>query len=966
MKKISFCMAGIFLLVIFSPFAMGTDLQKKVKLVSILAGHDYDPITDLAIPVSLNNSNTIISQSFVISHPSGSISGVGVKACPVGHPGRLTVKIGTRPGKGDVVKAVIDESELTPFFETWHDVSFKPVKFRSGVTYYLSISVKKISDEFSYYKVWCTTTDKETMDPYIEWGWQKLNTANIDYGVEPATYKDGNAFDSRGNPIAELDVPFRIWTDEAVSGMLPEPGEEPLHFIKDIISEPHQNFKRDPKMVAGANEWLIDNDWTIVVPKPVDAVTRTAVSDFRRFMKVEMGVEVKLDEVGRLKDLNSYKRAILLGTKETLPQFSAKLDKSESFVVDSSPERVIVCGYDGRGILRGLIYLEDKIKFKEAPILSSFSIGKTPLYNPRITCASFYSKEELDEPESNYTDGLLSRITHCGFNAIWLYIDIQNLVKSDLFPELGADSDLKFKRINALIEKAGKYGIDVYLYLIKEPLPAAFFDHHPEVRGHKTSVFLKKGEGNVLCTSTPEGERFVTEAGKYIFEHAPLLRGAIIIAGGEGFRHCYSQGLKTTCSRCSQRQPCEVAAGMVKCLNNGIRSVKPDADLAVWLYGARGWAPEDTNDVKTITLLPKDVILLETFEKEGIIDFDGIRIPAYDYTISYLGPAERFVAQESLLKKLNRPFWVKAEHAISLEWIQTPYLPVYPRWNQRYAKIREYPSLRGIFANWSHYGFMPSLCTELFKWQTFSPVSDNNDVLSQLAKINFGENNVKRCLEAWQHFSEGIQYYPFTSSICIGSPMPKGPAHPLFFDPKYRPAHSFGRQFHSGLGYTNRLGAAYVVKRLGMMESEWNKGIDCLKEAVANAAPEKKKNLEKELGVATILRCCMRTVMNFTEFSQLTSVLHKSKDKDEIIRTARAMKQTAQRELENSTTALGVVRNDSRLGFSNSGKGESSGVRRAGIYTAKSIEKKIIQVKRVIEKEIPEYLIGKGISVKDL
>lgn len=88
-----------------------------------------------------------------------------------------------------------------------------------------------------------------------------------------------------------------------------------------------------------------------------------------------------------------------------------------------------------------------------------------------------------------------------------------------------------------------------------------------------------------------------------------------------------------------------------------------------------------------------------------------------------------------------------------------------------------------------------------------------------------------------------------------------------------------------------------------MMEEEWNKGVDLLNDAMSNALPEKRKNIKRELGIATILRCCMRTVLNFTEFYQLTETLHKSQDKDEIIKTANVMKRMAEQELENSTTA---------------------------------------------------------------
>ena len=58
-------------------------------------------------------------------------------------------------------------------------------------------------------------------------------------------------------------------------------------------------------------------------------------------------------------------------------------------------------------------------------------------------------------------------------------------------------------------------------------------------------------------------------------------------------------------------------------------------------------------------------------------------------------------------------------------------------------------------------------------------------------------------------------------------------------------------------------------------------------------------------------------------------------------------------ELENARQALPCVCADSRIGYANSGRNDQEGVPRAGIYSAVAIRKKIAQVQRVLDVEIP-------------
>ncbi len=117
------------------------------------------------------------------------------------------------------------------------------------------------------------------------------------------------------------------------------------------------------------------------------------------------------------------------------------------------------------------------------------------------------------------------------------------------------------------------------------------------------------------------------------------------------------------------------------------------------------------------------------FAKEGAISFGDKTIPAYDYSISIVGPSDRFVTQGELASQQGLGFWIKTEHAISLEFIDVPYIPVFFQWAERFRKLRESPHATAQFDNWMHYGFTPSLAADVFYWNIWSDAPSAEPVL---------------------------------------------------------------------------------------------------------------------------------------------------------------------------------------------------------------------------------------------
>jgi hypothetical protein len=349
------------------------------------------------------------------------------------------------------------------------------------------------------------------------------------------------------------------------------------------------------------------------------------------------------------------------------------------------------------------------------------------------------------------------------------------------------------------------------------------------------------------------------------------------------------------------------------------------------------------------------------FGKEAAVSFGGITIPAYDYPISIVGPSDRIVRQGQIAHEAGLNLWIKTEHAIALEMIDTPYIPVLFQWADRFQKVREFPNATGLFANWMHYGFTPSITADLFYWNIWDKTIPAEELLSQLARRDFGAGTEKSALSAWRAFSTAIREYPFSGGVAMG-PIQKGPAHPLLLDPAYHLAHGAGRQFKNDLSWTRPWGPQLTIDQFSKMEKLWAPGVASLEDVVRQAAPEQRLNAQRELGIAKALLSAVRSTVNVGRFLLLREELVRTQDSARAGELLDQMTKIAQAELQNAREVLPSLCADSRLGYANSGKNDQAGVPRAGIYSPGSVQKKITQVERLLREDIPEYRRKHGLN----
>ena len=180
------------------------------------------------------------------------------------------------------------------------------------------------------------------------------------------------------------------------------------NFIKEL-SKGHTELLRDFEAKPEENEFVIDESWRIMMPKDADDLIATAAHDFQRFLKICMGVNIPVIRAEKMNlPLNSKKKIIVHEDREYLE--SKSIVKEESYVITSSPDGILIRGYDAKGCMYGLYYLEKLMSFREAPFLTSFEIVRSPIFNPRISVSVFEKVWPDPGDPRMYRNGYLSLI----------------------------------------------------------------------------------------------------------------------------------------------------------------------------------------------------------------------------------------------------------------------------------------------------------------------------------------------------------------------------------------------------------------------------------------------------------------------------------------------------------------------------------------------------------------------------
>lgn len=538
--------------------------------------------------------------------------------------------------------------------------------------------------------------------------------------------------------------------------------QEKKYDFKRRMLKVHRENLRDASLVASANELELINGTCIVLPQEKSEVTYHAAKDFADFLLVSMGVTAA---VGYAEVTSAP--CIRLAFNQDLDEVSAYM--GQRITVDA--DGILIEGYDERGLAQALYHLEEQMTFRRAPYLAEGVTKRKALFSPR------YAQSPMGFMD--YSDEVLSRMAHMGYDAIFTWI--KNA-------EVGMDDNRL--DLAMLCERAEKYGLDVYAVI--------FFEHTANPADEGAQAFYDDYYGT-LFSECPKlkGIELVGE-GHYFHSKDPAVRR------GAGHRDNIPDPRPA-----AGWWPCNDYPDLIRMIQKAIKPHSPDAKILLATYNW-GIAPEDLR-LALIEALPDDVILMPSWDMFQVVEIaDGVVEMVRDYTLSTYLPSDYYRSEAIAAQKrgmkcmLDGPMSGK-----TWNYGTVPYLPMPYQWIKRYKaflKAREDWGVAGLGED-IHYGFYPSFVSDLLKHIFFTDPVPLEETLDKILVTYYGEDaleEIKRALHVW---SDAITHAIPADEDQYGA-LRVGPAYPFWSggrDAKYptSPTLLFGNTIHKGK-YTPR------------------------------------------------------------------------------------------------------------------------------------------------------------------
>ena len=677
----------------------------------------------------------------------------------------------------------------------------------------------------------------------------------------------------------------------------------------------HRPGRRDADLAPASDEIAIGNGWRISVAPEAGACVLQVARDLQDYLFTSMDVSALLVRGGAdVSVATGDARTIRLTTRRQSPGPGAGLTTAGSYRIVTDEAGVLVCGCDERGTAQGCYHLEDLMNLREAPYLARGDVVRSPLFSPRMV----HSGWGIDQ----YPDPHLSAIAHAGMDAILLFVK-------------GVDeSTTGYVDINDLIDRAAVFGHDVYLYsyLVSRVHPS-----DPEARAWYESTY------GALMASCPRARGIVLVGESCEFpSRDPRTTGRLRLdPAPDG---------KPDARPSPGWWPCTDYPQWLDLLKDIIRRHNPEADIVFWTYNW-GWAPE-ADRLALIRALPRDITLQATFEMFEDVEKQGIDTRCVDYTVSFEGPGRYFSSEAEAAHQRGLRLYTMSNTA-GLTWDigVIPYEPVPFQWARRHEALLDAQQrwgLTGLMES-HHYGWWPSVASELAKWCCWQPRPAVDDIIARLARRDFGPVGGPLAVEAWQAWSDAIRDYVPTNEDQYG-PFRVGPSYPLVFRTPPPPIPS-APHAHFGSSIVNLDYRPHrpedvptEIALLQRMLARWEAGLVAMGRAVEAAPAARRAEAQRMLGLGRFIRNCVLTTIHTKQWWLLRERLGVHDDVPAVRATLDDMVRLGEAEAANAADTIPLVASDSRLGWEPSME---------YMTDVAHLEWKIGWLRHVLDEEIP-------------
>ena len=646
------------------------------------------------------------------------------------------------------------------------------------------------------------------------------------------------------------------------------------------------------------------------------------------------------------------------GIREAADGFPARFVRDvtlerEEYLVEIAPEGIRVAASDGDGLRRGVYFLEDRLREAEGAAAMPGRWRRRPFVKHRISRCFFgpttrppFFIDELTNDIDYYPEEYLNRLAHEGVNGLWLTMYFQDL-PSSLFPQHGAQAEIRFAKLRKTVERCARYGIRIYVFLSEPKLISSYRYHiHPE----EAAAYPGLNQSGYTCLSSEAGKQYIRESVRRIFEAVPRLGGIINIMQGEDNGSCVAYhnavgGWNTwKCPLCAQRDDVDIFLETAQIFAEEIHRVNPDAAYIGWFY-----TPTQRDDGEYSQRLrriarrwPDNATIMFNFESGArAIQLGKMRI-VFDYSLAFVGPSELFADACRHAKHVGAKLQVGCSH----EDASVPFMPVPENLYDKY-RFMAANHVDAAMQCW-YFGNYPGLMNKAAGELSFEPFpAEPMAFLEELARPEW-RADAPAVAKAWHLFSMAYREFPMNIQFEWYGPLHNAIAWPLHLFPvdepisptwllKHFPEVS-GDRVGECLGYHHTLPEALELSR--RMERLWDEGLAELL-PLRNSYPNDEERL-KDIGLAEAVGLQIRSAVNVLEFYRLREeLLYLRKD------NLAAMAELVRKEIANTRRMRELCLADSRLGYHSEAEGY--------LFFPEKLEARVALLEELLEKDFPAF-----------
>ena len=662
----------------------------------------------------------------------------------------------------------------------------------------------------------------------------------------------------------------------------------------DFLMRMREIFKaerRDETFKPQNNEVEIDSSWDIVLYENASKMLFRAARDLQEYLQKSMNVALRIQT---LKSRQQCSRTIFLETRDSQTSGACNIS-----VTDTS---ISLCGSDERGVLYGVVHLEDLMNLRQAPFFEKKNYRHEMLTRMRST----HSGSGLDD----FPDWQLNAILHAGFNAIDIFVqDIDTTTRG-------------YCNINDVIERAAEFGLEVVLYsylkCFKHPDDKDADEYFDSVYGKLARKYPKAKAIHLVGESLEFPSKDPAVTGKAQCEK-----------NKDGFQEIRPA---------TGYYPCSDYPAFITKIRETIDKVNPNMEIIFNTYNW-GWAPLEVRR-RFLENFPERVTLQVTYDIFKSNRLGKLSCPIMDYSIFAQEPGYYFISEVETAAELEIKNIRVTSNLAGASWDFgcVPYVPVPHRWIKRMLILKDYLKTCDVnsFYDSHHYGWWPNPCNDLAKGIFSNHSTDDLDVfLKKIAARDYGNKASAAIVETWRIWSEAMDYYVASNEDQYG-PWRVGPAYPFIFqaiisrtmeDKEIKfptlPHSYFGwriiktlyRPYENTSQSPGPLRYPLEIEKLEKMLTAWNNGLDILKKTLPDMDVRKLQEGQRLFALGKFIRNAIKTTIGIKRWWLLNMRLQVCSNKKDMLNILDKIEALAVKEKDNVTDTFECVNCDSRLGW---------------------------------------------------